>query len=479
MIGGQNLYVHDDGAVRHEFGMGKSGGGKTQYLKHRLRQQMMRGGGAMVIDAKDDYEFLDDIWSMARVYGREYDVRVINIDDPAISHSYNPLLRGDGEAVTDRFINTVEVGTNASGEHFRTQARIALLPTITALKFLGMPYNATDLYILMRVPKAMEWLMRELRTKDRHSEEYLNYYMFVDSNRKHDKASDSYEINMAFLNTQIGGVAGRLLPYGSSGMGKIMNTYSPEVDLLEAIASNQIVILMLPQLEKSESAMSFARMFLSDFRSCIASIYRDPLKYRPIIPYEVYLDEFGSYAMTAVAPLFEMARGANIELMPFFQTVANLTRLGEEFAIQVMENTESQLFLNLGGKDSRNTAAEISGEVLRFFKSVTSSKNYGKNFKSEDRDVFDGKTETSGTSMGLKQAYDYLVRPEVFASLGLGEAIYICEGMAYKVKLPLIRSGFVEKYHKITYETRPVVGPNLRERFPREFANVQENAPPI
>lgn len=465
-----NLYLRDDGVLRHEFGMGKSGSGKTQYLLHRLRQVMARGGGAMIVDAKLDYEFLHDLWSLAYAYGRQYDMRVVNIDDASISHTYNPLLRGDGESVTDRFVNTVDTGTpGGSGEHFKTQARISLLPTIAAIKFLNMAYTPLDLFILMTNPNAMEWLLKELRTKDNHSEEYLNYAMYLDSQR--DKNRDgAYEINMAKLKQQTFGVAGRLLPYGQQEMGKVMNTYNPEVDLLEAIANNQIIFFMLPTLEKNESSIAFAKLFLSDLRSCIATIYRDPVAYKPLIPYEIYLDEFGSYAMLSVAQLFEMARGANIALLPFFQTVANLTRLGDEFAIQIMENTEIKTFLNLGGKDSRNEAAEISGEVLRYMKSVSKNEGRGLSNTHLDSDLFSKVSHSEGVSTGYKQTYDYKVRPEVFENLGPGESVVLIGGRAFKIKLPMVEPDVKKRYERIRYRKPSVIGLSLIDRFETEFS---------
>ena len=467
-----NFYSTDDGALRHEFGMGKSGAGKTQYLMHRLRQQIRRGGGAMIVDAKLDYEFLDDLWSLLKTYNRQLDFRLVNIDNASMSHTYNPFLRGDAEAGTDRFINTVDATNGGSGEHFKTQARIALLPLLAALKSLGLAYNPMDLNILLRNPNAMEWLLRTLREKNPRSDEYRSYSVFVDGYRTKDKDTGGYAINIDRLNVQIGGVAGRLLPYGSLEMGKIMNTYSPQVDLLECIANNQILFVMLPTLEKEGSALSFAKLFLSDFRSCIASIYRDPVRYRPIIPFEAYLDEFGSYAMLAVARLFELARGANIAMLPFFQTVANLTSLGPEFAIQVMENTETKVFLNLGGKDSRNEAAEVSGEVLRNFKSLSRSSNSGSSNTAYDRELFDKISTSSARSSSTSERYDYRVRPEVFENLKVGQAIVLSGGNAMKLQLPMVKTTLREKYQKIDFVTPSVLGVNMIERFDTEFALV-------
>lgn len=464
-----NLYLRDEGVLRHEFGMGKSGSGKTQYLLHRLRQTMRRGGGAIIVDAKLDYEFLHQLWSMAYANGREMDIRVINIDDASISHTYNPFIRGDAESVTDRFVNIVDTANNASGEHFKTQARISLLPTIAAVKFLKFAYNPIDLYILMTNINAMQWLERTLKEKDDRSEEYINYTVYLDSNRDKDREGN-YEINMAKLRTQTMGVVGRLLPYGSGNMGQVMNTYNPEVDLLEAIANNQIVFVMLPTLEKNESAIAFAKLFLSDLRSCIATIYRDPVNYRPAIPFEVYLDEFGSYAMLTVAQLFEMARGANIALLPYFQTVANLTRLGEEFAVQIMENTEAKTFLTLGGKDSRIEAAEISGEVLRMMKSV--SKNVGRGMSNThlDNDLFSKVSTNEGYSTSYRATYDYKVRPEVFERLGPGEAVVLIGGRAFKVRIPMVKPAESLQYQRFRYRKPSVMGLDMVNRFTQEFS---------
>src|SRR4051794_31879338 len=113
--------------------MGKSGAGKTTYLMNRLWQQLKRGGGAFVLDAKTDYDFRDELWDMARAVGREMDMRCVNIDNAAESHTYNPLLRGDAIAVASRFTNTVDAGNNASADHFKSQGNLALTAALTPI----------------------------------------------------------------------------------------------------------------------------------------------------------------------------------------------------------------------------------------------------------------------------------------------------------------------------------------------------------
>jgi intracellular multiplication protein IcmO len=157
-----NLYLLDDGTVRHETVGGKSGSGKTEYLLFRLSQQLRRGGGAFILDSKCDYQFRDLLYTLCATFGRGADFRVVNIDNANESNTYNPLLRGDAVAVASRFTDTVDVGHNASAEHFRSQSNLALTAGLTAIKATGLAYNARDLYILLSNPSAMEWLLRQL-----------------------------------------------------------------------------------------------------------------------------------------------------------------------------------------------------------------------------------------------------------------------------------------------------------------------------
>lgn len=469
---GQNLSITDEVSLRHEMCMGKSGSGKTEYIKHRLRTQIMRGGGAFFVDAKLDYDMLDELYSLCATYGRAADFRVVNIDNDRLSHTYSPFLRGDDEEVASRFMDTIEAGSNSSGEHFRQMGNTALRAVLGVIKEMGIPYNAMDLHLLLSNPEAMEWLYRSAP----EGEKKTLYATFLDGFRTRDPLTREYVLNADRLRSQIGGVAMRLFTYGTGSMGKVLGSYNPEVDLLRAIDNNQIVYFMCPTLAKNESALAFAKMFLSDLKSVIATLYKRAKVDLPPIPHLVIMDEFGSYAMQAVAPVFEMARGARIELMPAFQSKANLTLISTEFADQIIANTDLKTFLTLGDPNSCELAADVCGQTLQIFRSRSYAEGESSSNRHLDIEPFHRTGQSSSESEGLREAYDYRVRPEVFAELPVGSAILKHGKRVFRVRFPMVRPAEKRRFELTRYDMPPRAGLDLLNKFNDMFSLTNRNS---
>jgi intracellular multiplication protein IcmO len=466
-----NLYLTTDGRLRHETVTGKSGAGKTEYMKHRLAQQIRRGGGAFILDSKEEYAFRDELWSLCRTYGREDAFRCVNINNAAESHTYNPLLRGDAVAVASRFTDTVDVGRNASAEHFRAQSNLALTAALTAIKSTGLAYNAKDLFILLSNPEAMDWFLRQLKPGDARQ----SFDIWLESFRHFDPAQKRTRVNTQQLRNQIGGVISRLFIYSVGEMGKVLNSYQPEVDLLDDIDHCRIDYFMIPALDKSEAALAFAKLWMSDMRSTLAQLYRRPKSRLPAIPHQVWMDEFGSYANRLVAQLFEMARGARVALVPMFQTYANLLNVSEDFADQVIGNSEVQTFLQLGDPNTCEWAANVTGEILRKFRLESRGNTRASGNVNLALDVFHNTSKSQTESLTTREDWDYRVRPEEFSGLEVGEAIVFVKGAksGYKVKFPRIEPKAIEAFQLIRYETPERPGMNLAAKFETEFSSFE------
>ncbi|MDE2674045.1 MAG: hypothetical protein OXH65_02945 [Paracoccaceae bacterium] len=75
---GRELWISNSDARRHKFVLGTTGSGKTEYLLGNIVQPMAWGSGFLFIDGKGTPEFYARIWTLAKRFGREDDVRLIN-----------------------------------------------------------------------------------------------------------------------------------------------------------------------------------------------------------------------------------------------------------------------------------------------------------------------------------------------------------------------------------------------------------------
>lgn len=457
----RNLYMTDDGSVRHSMIMARSGSGKTEFLKWMFYQQALRGGGKMTMDGKLDYEFLDTLYSIAHGCYRETDFRVINIENAAVSHTYNPLLRGSALSVASRIGATIETGENASAKHFKTMGINLLASIIGCIQAQGKAFNFLDLFILMTNPSGMDWLSKN--TPPGEARDF--FHIQLSSYRNPNAKGGGVNIDLNRLLVQVGGVAGQLYQYSMGDMGKVMGDYSPQVDLLDCIDQGLLLYVMIPRLEISESAQAFARMFFSDLASAIGVIYKRSKEELPVIPYEVDMDEFGSYAPATAGILLEVARGARIAMSPAFQTKANLEILGDDFVMQIVGNTENKYIMQLGDPDTQEFAAAIIGEKIKVFRSRVQGSSKGASNKFLDHDLFHNISQSKSDTRMAKTQYDFKVRPEVFQAIPPGRGVLFHAGKVFHVDFPMVKPKSMLHYQKPDVPVRQREGLHLHRRF--------------
>ncbi len=432
----QDLWVDSTLMTRHCLGIAATGGGKSNFLNLILKQQMMRGGGAIHIDGKNSKEEILAFLNLARQHDRWHDVRIINIDDASQSNTYNPLLRGDGEELASRIMMLIPEGGGDS--YFRSQASRGIGAICSLARRMNMPVNFQDLVILMGNEQALRWLAQNA-PKD--TPEYKQFRTnFFDQLQELDRRTGAMVLSERKLQHTFGDIGGKLSAYTTGEARMVLNSYNPEVDILNALKENLLVYVALPMLSKQNTAIDFAKFFISDLRTAIGSLQNE--KFKPAPTFLALMDEFSSYAMSSLAPVFEQARSANVSLFPFIQTISSLTDkergLSPDFANKILGNTWNKISFVLQDPESCKVMSEIAGESLKETVSQSFSENIafagGEDDTSMLRTGGRGRSHTESKSM----SYEAIVRPEEFRTLGKGEAIYIGRQDVLKIQVPLL-----------------------------------------
>lgn len=436
----QDLFLPADMLSRHCLGIAATGGGKSNFLNLILKQQMMRGGGVIHIDGKNNKGAIDEFLTLARQHHRWHDVRIINIDESALSNTYNPLLRGDAEELTTRIMLLIGSGGES---FFRSQASKGLGAISGLVKRMGLPFNFADLLVLMGSEGALRYLLRE-GPKD--TREYVDYKMFFDQLLEPDRRTGAMIVSEKKLQHTFGDLLGKLSAYTRGQARDVLNTYNPEVDLLQAIQQNLLVYVALPMLSKAEVASDFAKIFLSDLRTAVGQLQSAPPEEKPNPTFLCLMDEFSSYAMPTLAPLFEQARSANICLFPFIQTVSSLSDkdrgLSVDFAQKIIGNTWNKISFVLKDPESCKQMSEMAGQALKEFTSTSTSENIGFASGNQDASMLLTSNRGRGYSKSTRVEYDAIARPEDFSNLRTGEGIYMGPGgSVLKIKVPLVKLG--------------------------------------
>ncbi len=442
MHDGRPVVLEFSDLVRHTLVLGQSGTGKSELLFALLAQHLRIGGGALFVDAKLDYRTLDHLRNLCRVLGRDDDLRVLNVDDPAQSHTWNPMLRGDADEIVSRFILTYGAVTG-DADHWVNMQLSALQAIVGALVALGNPFTLRDLYILAIDPHLIESdLIGKIAKMPRRSnalnEAYEHLLIWLDSYRDHGvgKAGNAGPtVNLRRVKTDLGGAVGRLGPFSRDKIHAVVGAHHPEIDFFEAIRTGQLLYVMLPSMAKSKLGQNIAKMVLSDLRSALAAVQKLEVKPPPFL---AILDEFGSYVLEGMDRVFEQARSAGLCLVPAVQTVANFRAVGEDVAQMMTGNTWTRVYLRLGDADSAEWAADLVGHEERWFASVSEGATRGRTLGG--RDPLGATSRGKSQSEGWTKRLDHLVRPRAFQVQAVGEAV-VQRGPTHVVgvRLPMVK----------------------------------------
>lgn len=104
-------------------------------------------------------------------------------------------------------------------------------------------------------------------------------------------------VDIKRMKETFGGLAGRMYMFGTGKFGEVLNTYTPDIDLFEAIRAKKIIYVAPPTMGKNEAASNFGKMFLGDFRTAISWVQALPEEERPNPPHLRTADTLGSYAV--------------------------------------------------------------------------------------------------------------------------------------------------------------------------------------
>lgn len=431
---GEPVIVPWDDWMRHCLVVGQSGVGKTVFGEWVLAQQMAQGGGLLWIDGKLDPGNLDKLDAMCSWAGRRSDLLVINAGDAHFSNTYNPILYGTPSQVASRMLSLIPSSENNPGsDHYRQAANQGLTTLVGAIQRTGLAYNFMDLSILLQNQRALSMLENLVPPSDEAKELKLLLDQFKQTNK-----DGVTSIDMKRLKELFGGIAGRLHTFGSGNFGHLTSTYSPDVNLYEAIRENKIVYVMLPTMGDREAASNFGKMMMGDLRSAIASVQALPQNERPWPPFLNFSDEFGSYVTQAADRPFEQGRSAQIVMMPAFQTMANLEAVSEELREMVLGNTWNKVFFKVGTDDTAQKIVELVGKERRVALTVSIS---GGSSVRRDASGSTPKDASGSDSFGLTERTEEVekVTTDMLKKLGKGEAIVTYGGSkVYHIRIPAV-----------------------------------------
>ena len=478
---GSPLFISDEDLCRHGIIVGQTGMGKSVFGKSLMYQQIQRGGGLLFVDGKLDGDNIQDIYEYAVFCGRGDDFQVVNPGRPTRSNTYNPILYGDPDEVAARIISLIPSTTSSAGaDHYKQSANLALVCFISALqedseeqakaweaekKKKGLPhdyidnlrikgraYNFLDLALLTMNEGLLNNLMKSIAFSAPNSLTRKNLTIFLEQYAREnviDAQAGDTQIDLKRLKDTLGGIGARMHQFGSGNFGPVLNSYSPEVKLYEAIRDNKIVYVALPTMGKDVAAQNLGKMVVADLRTAISWLQMNKQD-RPKIPFLAFMDEMSSYSTETLAVMFEQARSARVALLPAIQTDSGLSNISEDFKERVMANTEIKVFFKLSSQATAEAASDLIGETKRVKTSTSDSTGISASAQALDIGPNKSMSDSASSGSGESEQEEPLVHPNHIKSLEIGECIVLRSPRVWNIRIPS---------YELSQATKAAIGP--------------------
>jgi intracellular multiplication protein IcmO len=368
-INGQELWVTAEDARQHITIPGTTGAGKTTAIMSLLCSSLAQGSGFVLVDGKADRSLFGTVLALARRFGREDDVRVLNFmvaSGLKDSHTFNAFATGNADAIRELLASQLgDAAQNDANGVFRGRA-VALIGTIApVLVWLrdhkGVPLNidvirfSIELRWIWKLAMQKIYVLRDAET-GRETEidvngeipeeiiwplkAYLGELPGYDptmplDKQKGDEPSKQHGFAQFYFTATFTQLA--------VSLGHIFRCEMGDIDMRDIVLNRRILVVNLPALENSDATLAaLGKLVVASLRGMMAQLLGASLEGdyteadKPGMgpsPFPVVLDELAYYATSGLDRMLAMGRGLNISFMLGFQEVSGIyARLGEKTA---------------------------------------------------------------------------------------------------------------------------------------------------
>ncbi|MPQ69393.1 type IV secretory system conjugative DNA transfer family protein [Pseudomonas sp. MWU12-2323] len=427
----------DDLMTRHVALLAATGTGKTELLLSLIQQQIRKGAGLILVEAKSDSDFSGSIYAMMKEADRLDQFKLVNFEYPEQSHTYNPLYSGGVRATLSTLM---KIQANSKEQFWTDIARYTLTAATLVLKLQpGSPaFHIKDMIALLTDFDLMLSYTKRIRPEESkyHKDGVDWIYSYL---RTWWKEADN-EWNYSQYQTLTRGLVSSLSPFAHSEYSSIVNTYAPDIDLKQAILNNEVVVLSMSSLADKDGAALFGKLFISDLARAVGEIQLEKSKPLSICP--AIFDEYPSFMDESQVLLFQLARSANVPIIIAFQGVAFLERISPEFVEMVLGNCWHHIYCDVKDNKTRDFAVKLAGTVITKMESTAEGRSIGASHASDESALIANQSDGESSSISTKAQREELIQPEDFATLDQGDGIIVGKSGTYRVRMPMVRNTF-------------------------------------
>lgn len=370
--------------------------------KYFLRQDVARGLGSIILDAKGDNSFLEAL----HAWVPSERLHVFDLTD-ANSECYNPLHAGSPLEAAQRLFSSL----TWSEEYYKSKA-------LSSLQRIFQNYfDLND-----RNPNLAQ-ISKILETPESYSS-FVNSKDFPQA-----LALKDYQ-DLSGLRDQI-----RSLSLGH--LSQILSpNEKPSIDIGSA-SEGKVIYFRLQSLMSPQIVGIVGKLLINQLNFLAGTAHRERGQAKPRKFVPVYLDEFATFACPEFADLISKARSAKFALHFSHQSIGDVMEVSQGFLNRITDNAATKFFLRINDPDSAEFFSRCFGtkEIQKTTQRITNAK-----------EIDSAEIVGEGTT---RDAHQFRASPDLLKTLPTGVgAVLIAHGQetphgassVFKIRFPELNS---------------------------------------
>ena len=377
----KEVWLTNDDCRQHFLVVGTTGAGKTESLLGFAANALMWGSGFLFCDGKGDVALFAKVSVLARRFGREDDLLVLNFmtgnqdlgasGGVLQSNTLNPFATGSSDSLTQMVVSLMD-DAGGDGAMWKGRATAMLTGVMRALCWLR---DAGEVDLNVGEIRDFMALKRIIRLGDEKEypdmpqpirksiNSYLQSLPGYAAEKKERQAQTTLDQH-GYLEMQFTKILGSL----ADVYGHIFFTPNGEVDMFDVVLNRRILVIMLPALEKSgDEIANLGKIVVATLKGMMGATLGSKLEgsWAEVVenrvtnspsPFICILDEVGYYTVEGMALMAAQARSLGFSMVYASQDIPAMKRLNEKEAASIIANTNTKIFM-------RSEEAETTGKL--------------------------------------------------------------------------------------------------------------------
>ncbi len=374
---GEEIWFTNSDARTHCLYLGTTGSGKTFGLKSYACNALCWSSGFIYIDGKADTDLWSTLSAMARRFGRDDDLLIMNymtgnaaMGARVASNTLNPFSSGSASYLTNMLVSLMpdSEGDNAMWKERAVALVSSLMPCLVYKRETqNIPLSIGVIRQFLTF-KAVIKLSRDQSVPEHIRapvQGYLNELpgyvdnVFDDNGDEKPQAPDAGMVDTSVPRQQHGYLSmqfTRSMQSLGDDYGFIFDTQAADVDMMDVVLNRRILVVLIPALEKSsDETANLGKIIASTLKGMMGatlgnSVEGDTataIENKPTnsaTPFIAIFDEVGYYTSQGMAVMAAQARSLGFSLVFAGQDLPALEKRVKEEARSITANCNIKLF---------------------------------------------------------------------------------------------------------------------------------------